>query len=139
MKRYSFHGHTADVRLVAEGSTREELFLAALEGMNSLLRKRGCAAERARCTHESVISLDAPDATALLVDFLSEALSLSHQENVVFCQVDFSRLEETSLTAIMCGCPVDAFDEDIKAVTYHEANIVQNEDGAFQTTIIFDI
>ena len=34
---------------------------------------------------------------------------------------------------------VDAFDEDIKAVTYHEANIEENEEGVLQTTIIFDI
>jgi SHS2 domain-containing protein len=41
--------------------------------------------------------------------------------------------------ATIKGNRVSYFDEDIKAVTYHEAAVKQNNEGQLETVIIFDI
>jgi len=43
------------------------------------------------------------------------------------------------LDARLFGAHVRKFDEDIKAVTYHEANITHSPTGEFETMIVFDI
>jgi SHS2 domain-containing protein len=39
---------------------------------------------------------------------------------------------------VIRGCPVDHFNDDIKAVTYHGAEVV-NDAGKWRTPVIFDI
>jgi SHS2 domain-containing protein len=79
------------------------------------------------------------DTTCLLVDYLSDVLTLSYTEKAVFCAVNFHKLEETSLSARIYGRAVEGFDEEIKAVTYHGANVRQNQKKQWETCIIFDI
>ena len=85
------------------------------------------------------INLSATDTTSLLIDFLSEALTYSQEERAVFTKVLFSDLDEKNIAAEIYGQTVDDFGEDIKAVTYHEANVVKNNRGNWETVIIFDI
>ena len=85
------------------------------------------------------IEIESIDITALLIDFLSELLSLMHQNKVLFCKVQFEQLSETYLKAEVSGFEVSGFDEDVKAVTYHEADIKLNEDGEYETAIVLDI
>ncbi|MFC1598064.1 archease [Patescibacteria group bacterium] len=140
MKKYEFIGHTADVRLVIEGDTKEELFTAALLGMNELMKKGECADPGdGQPTITEEIEVSAPDFTALLVDFMSTVLTMSHQYKAVFCDVVFSELSDDTLKAKIMGREVEQFDEDIKAATYHEADVRENEAGNLQTTIVFDI
>ena len=39
----------------------------------------------------------------------------------------------------LSGTRINNFDEEIKAVTYHEANVIKNKKGLWETCIIFDI
>ncbi|MFH1426759.1 MAG: archease [Candidatus Kerfeldbacteria bacterium] len=143
MKKFEFIGHTADIRMKVAGATQEELFASAFEGLSELLSKSFCkdsSAERKDAEAVEVgIAIDSPDMTALLVDFLSEVLLNSHEQKAVFCTVDFSSITETALTATLKGSSIDGFDDDVKAVTYHEADIVKNADGEYETIIVFDI
>ena len=136
MRKHSLNEHTADVRLVVQGDSLEELFRAALEGMAELIKHDGFSQKGDQV---ETISLSAADSTSLLIDFLSEVLTRTHVNNVVYNTVDFSVLNEKDLEAIVRGCSVEAFDEDVKAVTYHEAEIKKNKEGLFETVIVFDI
>lgn len=140
MRRTEFLHHTADVQLLVEASSLEELFVAALEGMNEILvdYKKIPGGNR-KPVPSDVIEIQSVDQTALLIDFLNEILSRSLAENCIFNEVEFRRLEETNLAVIIKGFSVDRFDEDIKAVTYHEAQVAQNSSGNWETKIIFDI
>ncbi len=137
MRSFEILPHTADLRLKISGDSPEELFRAAVEGMASIIKKDACGDAGAEIKKK--VSLNSADRTALLVDFLSEVLTVSQTDKIVFCDASFEKLTETELTAEVIGPKVDEFDEDIKAVTYHEANIVQNEKGQWETIIIFDI
>jgi len=135
---YQLAGHTADVRLKIEGKTQEKLFMSALDGMDEII-KRGFCKDLDKPQLRQVISIKSSDLTNLLIDFLSEILTLSHENKAVFCKVKFLRLAKTFLHAEILGTKVDRFDRDIKAVTYHEAEVKKNESGKLQAMIVFDI
>ena len=136
MKHFSFMPHTADVRLIAKGSSYEELFQASLEGMASLLSHKQRLTSTSECTH---ITISAPDISLLLIDFLSRVLTISLVEQVLFTRITFDEISDTSLCATIHGNKVERFDEDIKAVTYHEAYVAKDKDGTYVVTIVFDI
>lgn len=138
MRLYKIIPHIADIRLRVEATSLEELFKVSLEGMNQILKKNFCKKEN-DFPMIYQIQISSYDTTALLVDFLSEALTHSYIHNAIFCQVEFVELGPNSLLANLLGAHVKGFDEDIKAVSYHEAEIVQNSKGNYQTNLVFDI
>jgi SHS2 domain-containing protein len=133
---YEIVGHTADVKMKVRGRTFQELFGDALRGMNSILKS--FIEGRGKKTRRE-IAVEAADRSALLVDFLNEALALSLIHREIYTEVMFRELSETFLRAGLVGVGVYEFDEDIKAVTYHEVEIKKNENGEWGTAIVFDI
>lgn len=128
--------HQADVRILAKGSDYEKLFRAALQGLCEIIFHESQKDKPPSNTKQIIV--ESNDNTTLLIDFLSEVLSLSHQNKVLFCEVNFEKLTECYLKAEISGYEVDGFDEDVKAVTYHEANVVF-VNGVYQTVIVLDI
>jgi len=138
MRSYTRLPHVADIRINVRGDTLPELFTGTFEAMQEILKddwKRICAHPQ----FNETIAISASDSTTLLVDFLSELLARSYERNVIFCRVQFIFLAEKSLEAKVSGTDVVGFDEDIKAVTYHEAQITKREDGGYETMLVFDI
>jgi SHS2 domain-containing protein len=145
VRTYQFISHVADVRLKIEGDSLEELLTAALEGMGNLIKKEFCQnnstqpdAEQENLLKEK-IEISSADTTTLLIDFLSEVLTHTQVNKAVYCKIRFENLTNNFLSATILGKSVENFDEDIKAVTYHEAEIKKNENGNFETIIVFDI
>ena len=136
MKAHRIEEHVADVRARVQGSTLPELFRAALEAMNEIAGPRRGDDTPALT---EVVSLTAPDTTVLLIDFLSEALTRGHILHGVFDRVEFSTLTDCALEARLEGYEVAHLVKDIKAVTYHEADVRENAEGQFETIIVFDI
>lgn len=138
MRSYKILEHTADIRLKVEGDNIEELFTAAAEGMASIIDNEAC-----QSFHSPDLGLEinvkAPNQTALLIDFLSEILTHTHINNTIFCKAQVREITETNVRADIFGTKVSQFKEDIKAVTYHEANIQKNASGNYETVIVFDI
>lgn len=138
MKNFKIIPHTADLRLKVEGSTLNELFWAACKGMAKILN-----GESEKKINQSVLTeeiiINSPNITALLIDFLSELLTKSYLNNAIFDKVEFRELTETHLKAKIIGTKVEKFERDLKAVTYHEANVIKNKKGNFETMIVFDI
>ena len=130
--------HTADLRIKAWGKTKEELFKNALRGM-AYVQKEEARIKKQESRITKKVQVKSTDMTALLIDFLSEVLTQSQINRVVFFDANFKAFSDTSLEAEIEGIKVDEFDEDIKAVTYHEAEVKQNPEGVYETKIVFDI
>ncbi|HSP17263.1 MAG TPA: archease [Thermoanaerobaculia bacterium] len=128
--------HTADVRLRVRAPSLEELFRDAMRGMFAIMRAE-LGARRSELGVRADIVIDSVDLTALLVDFLNAVLTRAQIDHVAFEDVNFVRLTQTGLDAQLSGVPAQ-FEQDIKAVTYHEAE-VRHVEGAWQTMLVFDI
>ena len=70
----------ADVRLYVQGENLEELFAISIAGMNEILKPGFCEAFNLENNSLIIENLDieSPDKTSLLIDFMSEILTLSH-------------------------------------------------------------
>lgn len=130
--------HTADVGLKLESRTLKKLFSDGVLGMSMIL-KEGICQENVRFDKKIRIEIRSLDYTCLLIDFLSEILSVSYSDKSVFCKVDILHLSEKQIIADIIGTSIDHFDEEIKAVTYHEAHVRKNSKNNWETNIIFDI
>jgi SHS2 domain-containing protein len=75
----------------------------------------------------------------LLIDFLSEILTLSHMYKSLYDSISFQSLTNSNLIAEIKGKKINGFDEDIKAVSYTETNIKKNENGLLEAIVVFDI
>jgi len=134
-----FLPHTADVRMQVSAPTIEELFTGALCGMNQLIKPRFCNSSKPLDVAE-VIQVHSLNRSCLVIDVLSEILTLTQIQKTVFCELTIQKLSPISLTGSLHGAKVfDGFDEDLKAVTYHEAQINQDAKLNWTITIIFDI
>jgi SHS2 domain-containing protein len=126
------------MRIFIEASDKISLYEAALEGMNKVIQKDFCE-KTTEFPKVATICIHSEDETMLLIDFLSAVLSLSHLKKCIFCRVTFTEISATGLDAVLYGAKTTGFDRDVKAVTYHEAEITRNERGNYQTVVIFDI
>ena len=131
-------GHTADLRMKLKAETLPGLFEMALEGLNQLLTGSPIEQNTKRELTEG-IDLKAPDTTVLLIDFLSEVLTLSQVNKAIYFDLETEKMTDCSLIGNLYGYRIDGFEEDVKAVTYHEADVKVNEEGDWETVIIFDI
>lgn len=132
---YEFLEHTADVRLRVTGRTLGELFSEALAGLMELLRPGAATGPEVR----RPVSLSASDATALLVDFLGRVLLDAHTRRERYDGLTVLKLTETRIEAELVGAAVAGFGDDVKAVTYHEADVRRTADGGWETVIVLDV
>ena len=130
--------HTADIRMKIKGETPEELFLAGLLGMSNILKENLCR-ETQVFQKQAEIKLSAPDLTCLLIDFLSEVLSISYTEKAIYCELKDVVISENNISATILGTGTGRLDEEIKAVTYHEAQVSRNSSNCWETIVVFDI
>lgn len=155
MHSYKLLSHTADIRMRVEADSLPELFVAAIEGMMNIIKISNSKFLISKIKTKRIIETKSADKTALLVDFMNEVLYQTQKNKEIYNEVKFLEFpafaeassdtkalagkSEMALKAEIYGQKVDKFDEDIKAVTYHEAEIVKNEKGNFETIIVFDI
>lgn len=133
---YKILKHTADVRLKVEAKTMTSFFKEALSGMNRISKAK---IKKNSPIFKRKISIESSDKTALLVDFLNEVLSLNNIYKETYTDAVFNKISENFIEAELEGRAVEEFGEDIKAATYHEADVKQNKKGNWETIIVFDI
>ncbi len=124
--------------MLIEGNTIQELFCAGLKGMSHILNDHICDAND-QFSIKTKIEVKSMDTTLLLIDFLSEVLSYSYANNCIYCELEIQELDEQYVMAEVSGIETTHYDEEIKAVTYHEAAVKQNDAGRWETLVIFDI
>ena len=127
--------HTADNALLVSGRSWEQLLINAARGMNSLM-----------VTHVSAIgtqikkqvAVKAEDAEGLLVEWLSELAYWAEKELLIFTRFEFKQAKSTIVQATLFGGNVHQLQKHIKAVTYHNLEIVKTDKG-LKATVVFDV
>ena len=127
--------HTADHALKVYGKDLRELFISAAQGMTSLMLAdiSGVSAEIAKA-----IKLETIDTESLLVEWLNELAYWAEVEMIVFSTFKIHTITATAIDASTMGARVAALEKNIKAVTYHNLNIVKTRQG-LEATIVFDV
>lgn len=138
--KYKILNHTADLRLEIYGKTLGELFMNAVEALADILGGKSYSrtGETDRESFKEFIRLRSSNITQLLVDFLNEILAKSNIHKRVYKVHKVIKLKDAEIEAEIIGVPAEKFEEDIKAVTYHEVDI-KKEGGLWQTKLVMDI
>ncbi len=131
--------HTADVGIVARGTTLADAFAQAARGMYALM----VDLDRVEPRESRELQLEASDPERLLVQWLVDLLFLTETERLVFSafaiEVDAKR---GTLRARASGEALDPDRHDagydVKAVTYHDLELVEDADG-WRLRVIFDV
>jgi SHS2 domain-containing protein len=129
--------HTADRALKIFGSDLRELLINAARGMNSLMVKEP-AASPATADKTVTVELEAMDAEELLVEWLNELAFWAEMEMLIFRRFDLHEVSSTCLTASISGSKAQQLEKHIKAVTYHNLEIVRTAAG-LSATVVFDV
>ena len=125
--------HTADWALRVWAPDVQALFVQAAIGMNAL--GEITLEKTPRVSRE--VDLDDIDLEGLLVGFLSEVLYFGEREDLGFDAFDVV-IKDAHLKAKVTGAGIASRKKEIKAVTYHNLQIV-HEDGHFRVEIVFDV
>ncbi|HUW72175.1 MAG TPA: archease [Candidatus Humimicrobiaceae bacterium] len=135
MKKYKILEHKADLKIRAFGENKKELFLNMLSAMAKSQKPEIKITKKVK----RKIKINSPDLSALLVDFLNEALYLSQVNKEVYSSVIFKKITDRKVEGELTGQKLERFGEDIKAVTYHNLDIHQLSNGGWEANVLFDI
>lgn len=128
--------HTADWALRVRGRNLPELLFNAALGMSNLLVAN---LDDIASDVEKQLELDVFDAESLLVEWLSELAYWAEAEQLVFREFDLTQVTDTHLQAVVRGGRALDLKKHIKAVTYHNLEIVETDDGRLEATVVFDV
>ena len=149
--KYEILEHRADIKIKILGKTLEELYKNAVFAMASILFKDAEAQLQNSCLPASkakfkkIIVTKSADKEVLLVDFLNNVLGESQINQTIYPEARFIDFQPDGIQGVsylkaeINGYAIERFDEDIKAVTYHDLSISQNKDGVWEATILFDV
>ncbi len=130
--------HTADVGLTARADSPEDL-LEALAGCACDLV---CPQKNVAPDSTRTIAVEAPDFEALTVDFLEAVLGAIQTDRFAVASVKVVGITQTSVAAELSGDDLDPRRHEIlteiKAVTYHELEVVER-DGQWTARVILDL
>ena len=124
-------GHTADIALRVWGDSYSELFREAAAGLLDLTAVTGAPGALRS------LSLEAPDAETLLVDWLGELLYLGERWAEAYVPLSVHVEPGWRLAATVRGFAVGEARAKVKAVTYHGL-CIRGEAGQYEATIVFD-
>lgn len=126
--------HTADMGIRVSAPDLPSLFR---EGAMALVEITGAScADKAEALEVAVRGIDRVD---LLVRWLQEVLYLVTVKDLRISAIEITHLTETDLNArVRGGRGEDGLKQEIKAVTYHNLDIVQ-KGGSVEASIIFDV
>jgi len=127
--------HTADRALRIYGRNLQELLLNAASGLNSLM---GAVDDIDSVQEKKSVEIEAMDAESLLVEWLSELAYWAESEMLVFSKFDLKIVSPTHLKAMAYGSRVNQMEKQIKAVTYHNLEIVKTDKG-LAAAVVFDV
>ncbi len=129
--------HTADMAIEVFGETLRDLFVEAGRGLREMI----CADAVAKGGKEKRIEVAGQDEGELLVNWLNEILFLFETG---FFPTDFAvaQIEGGKVRGSVFGEPFDPqrhpIEREVKAVTYHQLNVEQTEEG-WKVTVFVDL
>jgi len=128
--------HIADLRIRLGARSLEHLFSEGMKSLYLILEPEG---RKEKVKFDKSIRLFGSDITILLINFLNEVLSYSLINKCMYNHISLFKNVEDGLLIHLSGHQVNAFLKDVKAVTFHEAEVIKSEADIFETTIILDI
>jgi len=138
MKPYKTFDHTADLGLLVTGKTEAELYANAAYAVFDIIADLG----RVEALESRRIHADGDSPEDLLVNFLREILYLYNGERWLLKEIRVTQVKDNVLVAEARGEPLDGRKhevcKEIKAVTYHQADVRQTADG-WEARVIFDV
>jgi len=138
-REYEIFDHTADVGIIVRGKTLEEMFEKAAYAMFDIM----VYADRIEPVRKVRVAISSSTIEDLLVDWLSELLYVFSTELFVMGEFNVKIRDEGDELSLEATCWGEDYNRkkhgmktEIKAVTYHELEINENE-GYLK--ILFDI
>ncbi len=127
--------HTADWALRIVGDDLRELMVQAALGMGYLMVG---ALDAVPKDVVRPIELEGYDAESLLVEWLTELAYWAETEQLVFSHIELTAVTANHLQGVVTGGYAKELQKHIKAVTYHNLEIVETENG-LEATVVFDV
>lgn len=137
LPKFKFLEHPADLKMQFFGKNLPELFINAALGMMTFLYGDKDQGIKVNVTENIDVSAD--NIETLLVDWLAEILYLSDANNCAYWNYEITEFTTNRVSAKITGVKAMKGEDEIKAVTYHELEIKQTEDGHFEAIVVFDI
>lgn len=126
---YRIFEHTADLGVEIYGTDERELFRNAGLALSDIMTDRS----RVEAREEREIVAEGVDRAEVLVNFLREILYLYNGEGWLLKECEISEVNGFHLRATATGEPFahgrHTMDVEIKAVTYHRAEVRRSEQG----------
>jgi SHS2 domain-containing protein len=136
MPKYKILEHTADFKIKAFGKTRKELFRNAMLAMEQILRPE---IKNQKPETKNKIKVESENLKSLLVDFLNE-INYQNETNLeIYDKIVFDNFSDILIEAELFGKKVKRFGLQVKGATFHDLDIHQKKDGAWEATVLFDI
>lgn len=139
--KFEFFEVTADVGYKAYGKTIDEAFENAALAMFEVITDTS----KIEAKIGKKIEIESEDLVALLYDWLTELLFLHDSEYMVFSKFKVIINEKNGLYNLKGVLWGEEFDleiheirEDVKAVTYHMMEVIEQDDG-YMVQVILDI
>ena len=128
--------HVSDIKIEVTSDTMGGLYRESLEAVSSLMADLPIPGEKS--IGSVAIKWDRLPPEEQLIEFLSEAISLSHTKKAV-CIIEWIKFGEKNNQASLEFFQRDGFNTDVKAVTYHEASFEKLKEGGWRSVFILDI
>ena len=136
---YELLEHTADAKFRAYGETREEVFTNAVQAMTAII------ADPQQIGTQKILHLavKATSLEGLLFDVLDQLLFLHDTENFIAAKAQALTIVEREgkfiLDATLFGDEATAWPGNLKAVTYSDMIVAQQQDGSWMIQVVIDI
>ncbi|MGC9046704.1 MAG: archease [Minisyncoccia bacterium] len=137
MTGFQILGHTADIRLKVVGKDYEELFKNSALGLAKILDNNFEKKIKFIRGFEKIV-INADNYDILLVNFLNEILTKSSINKKVYPLVKILKLSPLNIEAHISGYSINRFDKDVKAISYHQSQIIKTKRG-LEVIFVLDI
>lgn len=138
MIRYRLFDHTADLGVEVFGATISELFANGAFALFDLL----VDLEKVRQAVVRNVKVTGGDLSDLWVNYLRECLYLWNGEGLLLVNYAIVSIDQKQVATTMRGEPFDPvrhrIRHEIKAVTYHQASVLETPQG-WTGKVIFDV
>jgi len=138
MKPYRVFDHTADLGIEIFGGTQQALFIHAAFALFDLMADL----HTVRLKESRRVSVEGADREDLLVNYLREVLYLFNGEKLLLKHFSIDAMDDRHLTGDVQGETFDPcrhlLKREIKAVTYHGAEVRETEQG-WRGRVICDV
>jgi SHS2 domain-containing protein len=136
---YETFEHTADLGLRVRAADLDGLFADAARGLFSLMIAN---LDDVRTVEQVSLGVVGAELDYLLFDWLNELLFIFETQRLVLVEFHV-QVAESSVQATVRGEPFDPArhhaEHEVKAITYHELKVEQQQDGGWLAEVIVDI